>query len=473
MRASTFAPSSLLLLLALGVSAQDPPAPTPPPPDPDEVLRQQKQTAVVKGCRWLSEQQQPDGSWTYENTPLQLSYFPMNQGSTALAIFALLKCGVEPDDPAIEKGFAFIRSQPLQYTYAVCCVLLAIEARNNYEAPVDVSASGTTERRKPSARINRDLDLARQCVDFLSRHQQVGLWRYPSGAQEDVSNTQYAMLALDAAERLGINVGKDVYEKVATRLVDAQEKTGDVVPTFPVPGADRTFRELRAIQEDMEKEIRSIERRFKKDPNAPDRDGLTARDHTETVERGAARRIYETAERPIMRARGWAYFLPGETGQAWQTTVNGSMTASGVAALFICKSRLEGTPRWERELKTKVDQALRDGAAWLAKNYSVRGNPGSDKHLYYYLYGFERAGILGLIAKFGDHDWYTEGCEFFLSQQTAEGRWNAGFAGTSGPIPDTCFALLFLARGTTPVIAVPRRVMTGGGRPAPPQQPPR
>jgi hypothetical protein len=470
MRASTFAPTSLLLILALGASAQD--APPAAPVDPDEALRQQKQTAVVRGCRWLSEQQQPDGSWTYDNSPLQLSYFPMTQGSTALACFALLKCGVEPDDPAIEKGFAYIRSQPLQYTYAVCCVLLAIEARNNYEPPADVSARETTERRRPSARINKDLDLARQCVEFLRAHQQVGLWRYPSGAQEDVSNTQYAMLALDAAERLGINVGNEIYEKVAARLVEAQEKTGDIVPTFPVPGADRTFRELRAIQEQMEKDIRSIERRFKRDPNAPDKDGLTARDHTETVERGAARRIFESTERPAMRARGWAYFLPGESGQAWQTTVNGSMTASGVAALFICKSRLEGTPRWERELKPKVDQALRDGAAWLAKNYSVRGNPGSDKHLYYYLYGFERAGILGLIARFGDHDWYTEGCEFFLAQQSqTDGKWNAGFSGTSGPIPDTCFALLFLARGTTPVINVPRRVMTGGNRPAPAQPP--
>lgn len=432
--------------------------------DPDAELRQRKQTALTRGVRWLAEQQQPDGSWKYDNSPLQLSYYPMTQGVTALCAFALLKCGVDPSDPVIEKAFAYIHSQPLEYTYAVSCVLLAIEAKINYELPPEEDRAQTTERRRRGGggRSPQDMELARRCVEFLRAHQQVGLWRYPSGAQEDVSNTQYAMLALDAAERLKIDVPREVYEKVALRLVEAQQKDGDVVPTFPVPGADKTFRELRQIQQELEKEIRSLERKFRKDPNAPDSEGKTLADHMTTVERGAARRIYETSERVTMKARGWAYFLPGESGQPWQTTVNGSMTASAVAALFICKSHLEGTPRWERELKPRVDQALRDGAAWLAKNYSVSSNPGSDKHLFYYLYGFERAGILGLIGRFGDHDWYQEGCEFLLGQQRQDGSWNAGFSGTAGPVPDTCFALLFLARGTTPVVKVPRRVMTGG-----------
>ena len=34
----------------------------------------------------------------------------------------------------------------------------------------------------------------------------------------------------------------------------------------------------------------------------------------------------------------------------------------------------------------------------------------------------------------------------------------------SSPVPDTCFALLFLARGTTPVVRIPGRVMTGVDR---------
>ncbi|MCW8140832.1 MAG: terpene cyclase/mutase family protein [Planctomycetota bacterium] len=463
MRATIF--TLALALAPLGVArAQD-------APDPDAVLRQRKKTALTKGVRWLAEQQQPDGSWAYENAPLQLSVYPMTQGVTALCAFALLKCGVEPADPVIEKAFAFIRAQELQHTYSVSCVLLAIEAKTNYEPPPEEERAQTGERRRAprgAGRNPQDIELARRCVEFLRAHQQVGLWRYPSGSQEDVSNTQYALLALDAAERLGINVPKEVYEKVALRLLEGQEKEGDPVPQFPVPGADRTFRELKKIQQELENEIRTLERRFRKDPAERDKEGKNLDDHMQTAERGAARRILESNERRPMHARGWAYFLPGTGGQMWQTTTNGSMTASAVAALFICKAQLEGTPRWERELKPRVDQALRDGCAWLAKNYSVTSNPGADKHLFYYLYGFERAGILGLIGRFGEHDWYQDGCELFLARQDASGMWSAGFQGTSGPVPDTCFGLLFLARGTTPVIKVPRRVMTGGdnyGRP--------
>lgn len=452
--------SCLTLALGLGLAparAQD-----------DADLRERKQVALTKGVRWLFEQQQPDGTWTYDNRPLQLQAYPMTQGVTALCAFALLKCGVEPEDPRIEKAFAYLRAQPLQWTYAVSCVLLAVEARLNHEPPPDgPQASGTTERkprkRKPSP---ADLELARRCVEFLGAHQQKGLWRYPSGSQEDVSNAQYALLALDAAERLAVPVPKEIYEKVALRLLEAQEQDGPAVQPFPVPAADRTFKELRAIEADLEKEIRKLERKFKRDPNQPDDSGQTLSDHRATVERGAARRITESAEKLQMKARGWAYFPPPvpENAQVWQKTTNGGMTASGVAALLICKSRLEGTPRWERELKPQVNQAIRDGAAWLAQNFALDKNPNNPLHHYYYLYGLERAGILGLIGRFGTHDWYQGGCELFLGAQKQDGSWNATPSSTSGPVPDTCFGLLFLARGTTPVINVPGRVMTGAGR---------
>jgi hypothetical protein len=48
----------------------------------------------------------------------------------------------------------------------------------------------------------------------------------------------------------------------------------------------------------------------------------------------------------------------------------------------------------------------------------------------------------------------------FLSQQKGDGSWHAT-NGTSGPVPDTCFALLFICRGTTPPVRLPERVMTG------------
>jgi hypothetical protein len=88
------------------------------------------------------------------------------------------------------------------------------------------------------------------------------------------------------------------------------------------------------------------------------------------------------------------------------------------------------------------------------------------------MYGLERAGILGLVPKFGEHDWYDDGCHMFVRSQKSDGSWDAGGEGTVGPVCDTCFALLFLARGTTPVVRIPTRTTTGDPQPQGQASPP-
>ena len=94
---------------------------------------------------------------------------------------------------------------------------------------------------------------------------------------------------------------------------------------------------------------------------------------------------------------------------------------------------------------------------------SKNRNPGLGMHQLYYLYGLERAGVLGLVHRFGDHEWFDRGARHLISQQKPNGSWK-GSGSTAGLVPDTCFALLFLSRGTTPVVKLPSRVMTGVNR---------
>ena len=107
-----------------------------------------------------------------------------------------------------------------------------------------------------------------------------------------------------------------------------------------------------------------------------------------------------------------------------------------------------------------MNKSVRDGCAWMSIHFAVGTNPGLALHQLYYLYGLERAGVLGLVHRFGQHEWFDKGAKQILRQQSSAGSW-LGTPSTAGPIPDTCFALLFLARGTTPVVRIPGRVMTG------------
>lgn len=467
------------LFLARPALAQD----KKPGADADMAVRMK--WAIDHGAKWLIKQQQADGSWTYPNAPMKLSgAYPMSAGVTALCAYALMKAGIGPSEPSVRKAFQFIYKADLGWTYEVSCVLLAIEAKATFDPakirvipPGASSWTGSKERKikkkkkkrkKRKGRLTaQDIAKAKQCVAWLVKHQRSkGMWRYSGGSDEDASNAQYAMLALDAAQRLKLKVPMSVYAKAARRLIEWQDKgKNEKVKLFPVPGADSSYRQLRKVEAKLRKEIRKIEKKFKR--KKEDKKGRTADDHMRSAERKASGKVIESMkEKGAMYARGWAYFPPeaSDKGQAWKKKVTGSMTTSCLAALFICKSRMEGTGVYERELKPKLNKALRDGAAWMAKYFSISENPNHPSiHHYYYLYGLERAGILGCVQRFGNHDWFDLGVKLLLREQHADGRFLAKRT-TSGPVPDTCFALLFLSRGTTPVVRLPGRVVTGSSR---------
>ena len=474
----------------------------------DADLREKRNKAIDKGIVWLKGQQAADGSWDYGTGPFRMPVH-MKQGTTALAALALLRSGMTPDDPIIAKAFDFFAGCSIDHTYSAGCVLLALEARVNWEPPKDdddpaagdatrekgAKAGGAPKKWKPTA---RDLELAQRCIDFLAKSRYPDAWSYPrlgkGNGDPDLSNTQYALLGLDAAERIStsLNVPKDCYERVVAGILGAQEKDGPEVPSFAVPGAEMSFKELKKIEKEMRDRLKQVDAAFKgKKPGETNANGHTEADEHRTVEEDAGHKLLRTTSKAKMRARGFSYSLlpvdqDGKGGhehfQEWQRKPTASMTTAGLASLAMCKAHLEGTGGYDKETQAKVDSALRDGAAWLSKNFSVTSNPGmsgSPPHLDYYLYGLERAGIMLLVPRFGDHDWYEDGSRTLVAAQADSGLWDAGSSGTLGPVPDTCFALLFLARGTTPLVKIPTRTATGGAaaapapapKPAPPANP--
>ena len=82
---------------------------------------------------------------------------------------------------------------------------------------------------------------------------------------------------------------------------------------------------------------------------------------------------------------------------------------------------------------------------------------------YYYLYGLERTGRLSGVRFFGDHDWYREGAEELVhDQDKLEGSWRGTQYERYKPVISTSFALLFLAKGRSPVVINKLRNMARG-----------
>ena len=137
---------------------------------------------------------------------------------------------------------------------------------------------------------------------------------------------------------------------------------------------------------------------------------------------------------------GWTYQSRGPS--------YGSMTAAGVADLLIIGQRLRSgreqgfhdgaAPRCG---SYRTNRPLAGGLSWLGRHFKADGNPRKrDSHTCYWLYAAERCGILSGRRYFGRHDWYRAGAQFLIRTQRNNGTWN-------NQIVDTCFAILFLAKG--------------------------
>jgi len=463
MRETTCRLLPLLLLLLLLVGSR--PARGEDPADiarrkEDLLLKLKVHRAIDRGALWLADQQRPDGSFHLKGNK-QGGPFPVSRhefGESALATLTLAHCGYDAERAEIKKAVSYLRKHyraylkgdfwPQASSYSLSLVVLALHELYAQE-PSDALAA---DRETYGDSIRKDENpcrypaWARQMIwkilDWLLEHQAPeGLFRYPGGldtggmppggpgpaggppgmppvppgrgaahyGSEDLSNTQYVLLALWAGTRCGYEVEKDTLVRIAKRLLAVQERDGRRASRVldPLPGAEG---------------------------GAGTRDGVTLP--------GDARD----------RERGFGY-TPGEP-------PTGSMTTAGMSSVAIVKAMLVEQHEVEPEMRQQLDQGLWDSIAWLAYHFDVRGNPPGRSPVwhYYYLYGLERACVIVGKVYLGDHDWYREGAKLLVEAQKEDGAWRPPSAvgdmgGMPGPVYDTsmldtCFALLFLKRAT-------------------------
>lgn len=178
---------------------------------PAENLNVRVNLAIDRGVEFLKKQQNPDGSFKghHQNS------FPM--GNTALALLALVKSNVSPQEPVIERGLNYLRYIPFQKTYSVGVLLMLFH----------------------SLKSKKYDSWTRDAVDWLVENvnKNTKTWAYPDGVP-DLSNTQYAALGLRAASLSGYKVPPKVWLSLLTGIEQHQKesggypyRTGDRLPT--------------------------------------------------------------------------------------------------------------------------------------------------------------------------------------------------------------------------------------------------
>src|SRR6185437_8632635 len=130
---------------------------------------------------------------------------------------------------------------------------------------------------------------------------------------------------------------------------------------------------------------------------------------------------------------GWSYQSGGDSSTS-------TMTAAGVATLFITQDYLLGS---SAECHGNVSNVNIDrGLAWMDQHITAALS-GGENH-FYCMYGIERIGVASGRKYFDAVNWYQAGADNLVKDQDEDGGWG-------GNVPDTCFGILFLARGRAPV----------------------
>lgn len=527
--------ATCFLLLLVGLSGVSAVADDSTPPA-REALQARVDEAIDAGAKWLRAQQREDGSFPLARMtvgPLgdhsdQWAGGPWDKGLDALSVYTLAVCGVERDDPALVKGFENLRRlwagrQPPRdgigavahadgiSTYFVSLCLLALDAAyNRGAAPL---GKGPPDPKRKGKRLlgKTNFAWAKELVKWLEAAQDPGAHgrsskrsgrsgrrrapasgRGPSledgggfgyvspadpGSYQDHSNSQFAVLGLKSAARLGVRVSDVVFLRALRHFLAAQETEGPEVDRVDAPDAV--------------------------DPKA----GLAP---------GESRTTDEAPKKSKDIARGWGYMCPGSRNEKVPVVPGGgpgggalppgllpgfpegvtpfgddgflgrptpSMTAGGVSTLVICRSELDGVRGFTKDLRQLTVKGIRDGFAWLALSLEDDGKaepilpPGFDPGAlppgvpgipeissvlddFYFLYGLERACILGGVGTVGGTAWYNVGARRIVDRQREDGSFLSKDRsnGNGRPEIDSCFALLFLKRA---VFRVPdRRVVT-------------
>ena len=313
-----------------------------------------------------------------------------------LVVLTLTHAGVGPTDPVLAKGLAAIEKAPLQFTYRVSVLAMALEQIN---------------ARKYRARLAH-------CAQWLVDTQLAGgEWGYPGAIRGPDSQPQAVGVPEPTPGDGAADAPIEIERQIDVALYG--EAKGDFSNTqFAVLG-------LRAC-----------------------------RDAGIVVPRKTWQAAYDYMRKTQRKDGGWGYVYFGKQDDASYA----SLTAAGVAGAAICLHAMKKSPASNavvKKAKAWLDEHF-DPTRNTGIDRSAILGPSSWET--YHLYSVERVGSVLGWKELGGQAWYPAGARHLLATQRGDGSWIAGGgAEMFGSRPrylttaDTCFALLFLSKATPPL----------------------
>jgi hypothetical protein len=384
--------------------------PAAPPVDPVvEKRRKRIKEAIARGVDYLKSKFDTD---TFR-TPYMI-YPSGDTGISALAGLTLLECGVSKKDPVITRLTNRVRGEgrAIKRTYTLALSILFLD---RLEDPADKD-------------LIRDLALT-----LVSGQTTSGGWGYlcpalsqtdrenlllalrgqgavpaaalPKQGLETNSNTQFAVLGLWAARKHKIPV-EQALAQVDGRFRAQQQADGSwgYQPNRHIFRDSMTCAGLLAL---------GVGRGLDKGPAG----------------KGPAGKMQDLAIEKALRYLAVSLKRLSPVAEAEKQ-----------ARLQESERLDELTARWpkitQQEMK-EINQRIPGQLAW--RGALVNSESMGDL---YFLWSVERVAVLYDLKTIGDFDWYAWGSDILLDNQKADGGWRERIPG----IPDTCFALLFLAR---------------------------
>jgi len=184
-----------------------------------EITAAQVRGAIDKGVGYLKSAQRADGSWD--------DYTAYSGGVSCLCTLALLNCGVPLDDPQMRKALEYVRSLKAEKTYVVSLQTMVM---------------CLAEPKRDSLHIKSNVEWLEDSQiqpDLKEKDPRRGSWTYTpelTRAAGDPSNSQFAMLALYEAERVGVPVKERTWRLALDYWLRLQNNDGSWSYSPPLPG---------------------------------------------------------------------------------------------------------------------------------------------------------------------------------------------------------------------------------------------